>query len=203
MKTLKIFCLAFLFVLPAIAFSQHRVIMKVNYSVNLPVGSFSDHIKNTSFRGWNAGILYRVTEKISVGGTLGFQDFYQKNDRALYKDVEGRDISAVVTNSIQTIPLLATVNYSFTPAKRVQPYIGVGIGANFIMYSQYLGQFANDYNKLGFAARPEVGVFIPFRPEGESGINVAGAFNFMPYKQGDLTNLNNVGFNVGAKFPLR
>jgi opacity protein-like surface antigen len=183
--------------------AQHRVMMNVNYSVNVPIGSFSDYIGNTSFRGWNASITYRLNEKLSIGGTTGFQDFYQKNERALYKDAEGSDISAVVTNSIQTIPLLATVKYDLRPDQRLQPYVGVGVGANFIMHSQYLGQFANDYNKLGFAARPEVGLFMPFRKDGESGLNIAAAFNFLPYKEGDLTNLNNWGISVGAKFPLR
>lgn len=204
MKTSGTISFSLLFLLAGLSIqAQHRVIMDVNYSIHGPVGSFSDYIKNTSFRGWNASITYRVNEKVSIGGVTGFQDFYQKNDRALYKDVQGRDISAVVTNSIQTIPLLATVKYSFSPTQRLQPYVGVGVGANFIMHSQYLGQFANDYNKLGFASRPEIGVFVPFRKDGESGLNVAGAFNWMPYKQGELTNLNSWGISVGAKFPLR
>jgi opacity protein-like surface antigen len=204
MKTLRIIAFLIFFLGSTVwVKAQHRVMMSVNYSVNVPIGSFNDYISNTSFRGWNASITYRLTEKISIGGTTGFQDFYQKNERALYKDAEGSDISAVVTNSIQTIPLLATVKYTLSTNQRIQPYVGVGVGANFIMHSQYLGQFANDYNKLGFAARPEAGLFIPLRKDGESGFNIAGAFNFLPYNQGDLKNLNNWGISVGAKFPLR
>lgn len=204
MKTLRILSFSFLFLTSGIyAYDQRRVMMNVNYSVNVPIGSFSDYIGNTSFRGWNASIAYRLNEKISIGGVIGFQDFYQKNERALYKDAEGSDISAVVTNSIQTIPLLATLKYSLSPGQTLQPYVGVGVGANFIMHGQYLGQFANDYNKLGFAARPEIGLFMPIKKDGESGVNIAGSFNFMPYSQGELKNLNNWGVSVGAKFPLR
>lgn len=204
MKTFRMLCFLTMLLIPGIyTRAQHRVVMNINYSVNIPTGSFADYIGNTSFRGWNANISYRLNEKLSIGGTTGFQDFYQKNERALYKDTEGSDISAVVTNSIQTIPLLATVRYALTTGGSIQPYVAAGVGANFIMHSQFLGQFANDYNKLGFAARPEVGVFIPIRKEGESGINIAGSFNYMPYSQGELKNLNSWGISVGGKFPLR
>jgi opacity protein-like surface antigen len=181
----------------------HRVMMNVNYSVNVPTGNFSDYIGKTSFRGWNASITYRINEKIAIGATTGFQDFYEKTARAMYKDAEGSDISAVVTNSIQTIPLLATVHYSLSAGQSIQPYVGLGVGGNLIMHSRYLGQFATDNNKLGLAARPIAGVFIPVKKDSESGVNISGAFNFMPYKEDGLKNVNSWGINIGAKFPLR
>lgn len=183
--------------------AQHRVLMNLNYSVNVPIGSFKDYISKTSFRGWTASVTYRVNEKIAIGGTTGFQDFYQKNDRALYKDAEGTDISAVVTNSIQTIPLLATIHYSFSPDQVIQPYAGLGIGGNMIMHSRYLGQFATDNNKVSFAVRPEIGLFVPVRKGGESGLNIAGVFNFMPYNEQMVKNLNSWGVIIGARFPLK
>jgi hypothetical protein len=183
--------------------AQHRVMMNVNYSVNLPTGNFKDYLSRTSFRGWTASVTYRINEKMAVGGTTGFQDFYEKTDRALYKDAEGSDISAVITNSIQTIPLLATFHYSLSPEQSIQPYVRLGVGGNLIMHSRYLGEFAIDNNKFGFAVRPEVGLFVPVRRGSETGLNVAGVFNFMPYNEDMLKNLNSWGINIGVKFPLR
>ena len=183
--------------------AQRRLSMTLNYSVSVPTSGFADFIEKTSFRGWNAKLLYRINEPISVGATVGFQDFYEKNERAVYKDEDGYDISAVVSNSIQTIPVLATFQYKMPGVSVIQPFVALGVGANFILHSQYLGQFSNDDTKIGFAARPELGFFIPFRKESDAGVNVSGAFNFMPYKQNNLDNLHNIGINVGAKFPLR
>ena len=206
MKVLQlIFCasLLLLFDTDVQAQGQHRVMMNVNYSVNVPTGNFREYLGKTSFRGLNANITYRINEKIAVGGEIGFQDFYEKTDRAMYKDAEGSDISAVVTQSIQTIPLLATVHYSLSAGQAIQPYVGLGVGGNLIMHSRYLGQFATDNNKLSLAARPVAGIFIPVRTGSESGLNVSGAFNFMPYNEDGVKNVNSWGVNIGAMFPLR
>ena len=204
MKTIRFFYFTLFIILTAISVrAQHRVMMNVNYAVSIPTGSFADYIDNISFRGWNASITYRLNQKIAIGATTGFQDYYKKIDRQVYKDAEGRDISAVISHSIQAIPLLATVHYTISPEQRVQPYVAFGAGANLIMRSRYLGQFADDDNKVKLAARPEVGVFIPIKKESEGGINIAGAFNFSPYNQDDVKNLNSWGITVGAKFPLR
>lgn len=186
-----------------LSLGQQRVMMEANYSINVPSGNFKNYIEKASFRGWNATIAYRVSEKLSIGGTVGFQDFYQKNERALYKNSDGADISAVVTNSIQTIPVLASIQYALMSEGLIQPYIGLGIGANMIMHTEYYGQFGSDQNKLGFAARPQAGVFIPFHTERQLGANLAVVYNLMPYKSNGVENLNNWGVNLGVKFPLR
>lgn len=200
----RVLFVAFLLFITAIDIhAQSRVKLNVNYSVLAPTGNFKEYVSKTSFRGWSANVTYRINKKIAVGATTGFQDYYEKTGRAVYKDVEGSDVSAVVTKSIQAIPLLATLHYHLSSGPSLQPYIGLGVGGNMILHSRYLGQFAVDNNKLGWAARSELGLFIPIRKGGESGVNIAGVFNFMPYNEDDLKNLNSWGVNVGAKFPLR
>jgi hypothetical protein len=182
---------------------ERRLQLDLNYAVGIPGGSFkSDAIENTSTRGWTANLLYNITPNISVGVGTGFQDFYQKYPRAVYKLNEGGEVSAVLTNSIQTIPILAQFQYRLLPGKTVQPYVGVGVGGNMVIYDQYLGEFDNSKSSFKFAARPEVGLFVPFRKEGPAGIHLFGAYNYMPYKMDGIENLNNWGAGVGIKFPL-
>lgn len=175
----------------------------INYAAGIPAGSFkTDAVDKASFRGWTANLLYNITDKMSVGLGVGFQDFYQKYPRAVYK-LDGGEVSAVLTNSIQTLPILAQFQYRFLPGNMVQPYVGVGVGGNMISFDQYLGEFENSKSSFKFAARPEAGVFIPFRKDGPAGIHVFGAYNYMPYKEDGVDNLNNWGAGVGVKFPLR
>jgi len=191
--------------LPVATKAQERELqLDLNYSVGIPAGSFkTDAVNKTSFRGWTANLLYNITDKISVGVGTGFQDFYQKYPRAVYKLSEGGEVSAVLSNSIQTIPVLAEFQYRFLPHNTVQPYVGVGVGGNMIVFDQYLGEFENSKNSFKFAARPEAGVFIPFRKDGPAGIHVFGAYNYMPYKEEGINDLSNWGAGVGVKFPLR
>jgi opacity protein-like surface antigen len=191
--------------IPITTRAQERVLQfDINYAAGIPAGSFkTDAVDKASFRGWTANLLYNITDKISVGLGTGFQDFYQKYPRAVYKLEEGGEVSAVLTNSIQTIPILAQFQYRFLPGNVVQPYVGVGVGGNMVVFDQYLGEFDNSKSSFKFAARPEAGVFIPFRKDGPAGIHVFGAYNYMPYKEDGVDNLNNWGAGVGIKFPLR
>lgn len=192
-----------LFTAGATQAQEGRLNLNINYSINTPTGNFKDVIDKTSYRSWAASLLYGINDKLSVGLGTGFQDFYQKYPRQVYKLADGSDVSAVLTNSIQAIPILAQVQYNFTPQAAVQPYVGVGVGGNLVLYRQYLGEFGDNKNKFGFAARPEAGVFIPFRKGGPSGITLRADYNYMPVKYNDLDGMSNWGAGVGVKFPLQ
>lgn len=195
----------FLASLPVAGRAQERGLqLDINYGIGIPGKSFKeDAVDKTSFRGYTANLMYNITDKISVGVGTGFQDFYQKYPRAVYKLEEGGEVSAVLTNSIQTIPILARVQYQFMPGKTIQPYVGVGVGGNMIVFDQYLGEFDNSTSDFKFTARPEAGLFIPFRKNGPAGINIFGAYNYMPYKTNGVDDLSNWGAGVGIKFPIR
>jgi len=195
--------IAGLFTAGALQAQEGRLNLNINYSINTPTGDFKDFVNKTSYRSWAASLLYGINDKLSVGLGTGFQDFYQKYPRQVYKLEGGGDVSAVLSNSVQAIPLLAQVQYIFTPQARVQPYVGVGVGGNLILYRQYLGEFGSSKNKFGFAARPEAGVFVPFRKGGPAGITLRADYNYMPVNYNDLQGMDNWGAGIGVKFPLQ
>jgi outer membrane protein with beta-barrel domain len=184
--------------------NAQRVKLNINYGVGIPAsGNFKDYVSNTSFRGWNANVLYEINDQWSLGLGVGSQDFYQRYPRGLYKTGEGSDLSAVLTNTVNTMPILIQSQFNLLPEAKVQPYVGLGVGTNLVMYSQYFGEFANNKTKFGFAARPEAGIYIPVGRYKESSIVIGGAYNYLPFKQDALKNLNNIGLHAGFKFPLR
>ncbi len=175
----------------------------ISYNAAIPTGSFKNMISGTSYRGFKADVLYGVSDNISVGLGSGFQDFYQKNPRQLYRLSDGSDMSAVLTYSIQTIPLLLQAKYLFTSGAVVQPYAALGVGGNLISFNELFGEFGNSLTKFGFAARPEAGVYIPFRKGGEAGFSLGASYNIMPFKNGDFQNLNHIGAHAGISIPMR
>lgn len=182
---------------------QGELTLNLNYSISSPVGSFKDFVSKTSYRSWTGSVLYGINDKLSVGLGTGFQDFYEKYPRQTYKLDDGSDISAVLTNSVQSVPLLAEVQYKFTPNAAIQPYVALGVGGNMILYRQYVGEFDNSKNKFGFAARPEAGIYVPFRKGGPAGLTLHADYNYMPVNYNGLDNMNNWGAGIGVKFPLR
>lgn len=200
----KIFAfVAALFALSAAQAQKGLTKLDLGYNVALPMGDFKNTVSDASYRGFQASVLYGINNKLSVGLGTGFQDFYQKYPRQVYKLSDGSDASAVLTNSVQTIPVLATVKYSFTPDAAVQPYAALGVGGNLITYNQLLGEFGGQQSKFGFAARPEAGLYIPFKKDGQSGFSIGASYNIMPFKELGGSNLNNLGLHAGISVPLR
>lgn len=180
-----------------------EVRMTVSLAGASPLGDFKDLVDKTSFRGGDVLILYGINDRFGVGANFGFQDFYQKFPRALYKLSDGSDISAVLTNSVQTIPLLATARYNLKPGGFLQPYLNAGVGGAVVMNKQYVGEYPNEDDNISFALRPGAGIFIPFRKEGEVGVNLGVNYTIISYKQTDVSNLSYLGFTVGIGFPAR
>lgn len=201
MKPLKLI-LIFMAVAITSQAQQGSLRLNVNFTVANPSGSLKDYVEDASWRGWTGNLLYGINDQLSVGLGLGFHDFYQKYPRAVYQLQEGGEISAVLTNSLQTIPVMASVQYKFISKGAIQPYIGTGIGANFIIYNQHVGEFSNSQSNFGFVLRPEAGVYIPISKR-DFGININGIYNYMPYNKNGLDNLNSWGIGAGVRFSLR
>ena len=183
-----------------------EVKMNIQYSYALPVGSFkSDVVSNGSPRGVTGDILYNVNNKLSVGLGLGFQDFYQKYPRALYNTGDKEVTSAVLSNSVQIIPLLAKAEFYPLAGKQsvVQPYITAGAGLGITSFTQYLGEFGRSNNGGSFMAQGGAGIFVPFKKFGHSGFRLGANYNMVSYNRDGFSNFNNVNFQAGLFFPLR
>ncbi len=194
--------LALLFCAGAFA-QENNLTLKLNYSVAVPTGSFKDVVGNTSYRGFGAELMYHTSDKFSVGVETGSQDFYEKYPRGLYKTGDGSDLSAVISNSVQTVPILLKGQYNFLPGKTIQPYVALAAGGNLITYNQYAGQFSSDSKSaFGFAARPEAGIYIPFGKTSAAGFSIGAGYNYMPFKYNGITSLDNFTARAGISFPL-
>jgi hypothetical protein len=184
-------------------YAQERMQMKVGYNFSVPAGaSFKDAVSKPSFRGIAGEITYPLNERIRVGLGASFNDYYQKYPREVYTTNEGH-ISAVMTNSIQTTPILAKLNYEFGKKGFLHPYAGLGAGINWVMYSQYLGEFPDSKSAIKPAISGTAGVNVPFGENKLAGFNLGASFNYLPFNYNDIKNLNNWGVHAGFYFPLR
>jgi hypothetical protein len=183
-----------------------EVKMNIQYSYALPVGSFkSDAISKASPRGITGDILYNVNSKLSVGLGLGFQDFYQKYPRALYNTGDKEVTSAVLSNSVQIIPLLAKAEFYPLGGKQsmVQPYITAGAGLGITSFRQYLGEFGGSNNGGIFMAQGGAGITVSCKKLGNSGFRLGANYNMVPYNKDGFSNFNNINFQAGLFFPLK
>ena len=202
MKTTKIIILSIIFFQTNLFSQQGAWKLSPGYSVAIPMGGLKNLVDETSTRGWNASVMYGITDKASVGIASGFQDFYQKYPRETLHD-QGSDLSAVISNSIQVIPIMLKGKYNFSNEGVIQPFAALATGGNFIQYQKYYGQFVDSRSKFGFAAQPEIGLHIPISKMRKIGLDVAAAYNIMPFKYNDADGLNHIAVKAGINIPLQ
>ncbi len=191
------------FYLPAKAQNQ-PLKLELNYNYSFPTDNFkSDIISNTSPRGFVGNLMYPFSTKWSAGLEYGFQDYYQKYPRALYHLSNTQDISAVVGYSVQQTPILIKAKYFMASKSFIKPYLSLAAGANIIDYKKYYGEFGSSQSNLGFRAQGGLGVLIPFKKTGTSGINIGANYDYAPYHKNGLTDLNSINVRAGIQLQLR
>lgn len=178
----------------------------LQYNYGIPLGDFkNNYIANSSPRGFMGDLSFGLNYKWALGVGVGFQDYSHKYDRSVYNLAENQQVSGVLSNSIQTVPLLFKVYY--TPlggTGLIQPYISAGAGVNFVTYNQYLGEFSSYNNSQGrLAAMADAGVIVPFKKWNNSVSFLLGAsYNYTDFKESGASNLTNLGIHAGFTFAL-
>jgi len=200
MKLVKIL-MALLILSTAAMAQQGQFKVDINYTVGLPTGNLKNLVDKTSFRGGELDLMYGVTDRMHVGLALGTQDFYQKYPREVLHS-DGTDISAVITNSIQVMPIMAKASMKLTSGGPIQPFVSLAAGGNLVQYRKYYGEFSDSRSKFGFAAQPSVGIHIPFS-RGGAGFHIAAGYNYMPFKYNDADGLSHGVVKAGISVPLR
>lgn len=206
MKRINI-ALTLIFLMPCILVNAQKGSLKLNlnYTYAIPLGSLkNDIVSDASPRGFNGELMYQVNNQWGAGLLIGYQDFYQKYPRALYKTGDGETTSAVLSNSVQIMPILAKGQYNFSSKKpaAIQPYVSVGAGLGLINFTQFLGEFGGADNTAGFMVQAGAGIAVPFSKTGKSGFRAGGDYNFVTYNKSDFGNLENIAFKAGVYFTL-
>lgn len=182
--------------------AQNSMQVTLGYNVDIPTGGFKNYITNPAYKGFTAGLAYPFNDQFSLGLNIGYNDFYQKYPRQDYIDGKGSSISAVVSNSIQQVPVTIAANYVLLKKGLIRPYIGAGAGVNFISFDQYLGEFDNPQSMTKLTAIGEAGFLIPLNYNGETALKIGGSYNYVPFNNYGTSNLDSWGLHAGLRFAL-
>jgi hypothetical protein len=207
MKRLKLLPLALLIVMAAQVNAQKGELkLNIHYSYGLPLGDFKTQVvSDGSARGVTGDLLYGISNKFSFGLGLGYQDFYQKYPRALYKTGDNETTSAVLSNSVQIMPVLAKAEIYPMGGTRspVQPYLSLAGGWGIASFTQYLGEFGGSDNTSGLMLQGGAGFAIPFNSSGRAGFRLGANYNMVTYNKNDIGNFNSVNLQAGLYLPLQ
>jgi len=182
--------------------AQNYLNVTVGYGINFPTGSFKDYVSHTAYKGFNASLAYPLNDQLSLGLSVGYNDYYQKYPRQTYSGGEGTTVSAVVSNSIQQIPILLTANYTLIKKGFIRPYVEGGAGVNFATFDQYLGEFDSPNSKARLALTGGAGFYIPLSSYSPTAIKIGGSYNYAPFNSDGVQHLDTWGIEAGIRFAI-
>jgi hypothetical protein len=99
--------------------------------------------------------------------------------------------------------VLIQTDYTLLKTGAVRPYVGAGVGVNFINFDQYLGEFDNPQSMTKLALRGEAGVLIPLSHYSSTALKIGGSYNYAPFNNYGIKTLDNWGVQAGIRFGLR
>lgn len=170
------------------------------WQFNFPI---ANNYANTG-SGWGADMegFYRFSPKIDGGVFVGWHTNNKYVDRKTY--TEGNTaVTSDQYRSLFQLPFGLMVNYNLIQGK-IEPYIGLKLGANYTEFQTYRNTFVNKEDNWGVFASPEIGVnFYPFSTR-DIGFKASGYYGFASnrYKTFDVDYINNMGLRIGVIFEL-
>jgi outer membrane protein W len=168
----------------------------VNYEIGLPLGSMSDYVSKTSFRGFSINGNTYVSDNISVGGSMSWSAYYEKYPRDTYQLPEGA-ITSTVWAKMYIMPLLVNIRYNFMPEGTVRPYVGLGTGVYYIQQETEVGLYTDQRNNWRFGLVPEAGLYYPFGLS-DFGLHARVGYNQVFYHVDPIgSSLGNLTFSIG------
>jgi hypothetical protein len=205
MKQLKIIlAVALIFFGRASVAQQQRLHLALSYNTATPVSSsFKDYVSKTSFRGFQGAVLYNINTSLRVGLQVSWNDLYEKYGRQVYKNEDGSDVSAVLSNTLQFAPVLVKGEYSFIKEGWLQPYVGLGAGISLINVNQYVGEFLyqQSYAKAAFSG--DVGLLIPFSKGSSYGGRISTSYTLSPFNKEGIKTIDTWNVQAGVVIPLK
>lgn len=165
----------------------------ISYNLSWGAGNFTDFISTVSYRGFSLDGRWFVSDRIAVGGMLGWNGFYEKHDLKTYVFDAGAATGKIQSTYYNFTMSVNAFYYPF-PEALIKPFIGVNVGPEYQTLDVQIGRVYNSDDSWQFYIAPEIGTFIQFGENSDVGANLAIRYNYNTY-----TNTR-LGFDNGLSY---
>lgn len=201
MKNIIIFFIVSIVIaIPARAQKMHNL-YGISWELAFPTGNF---VKETSFSGGKFEYRHFVKPNFSLGGTISWNNYEEYVEKQTY---ENANQSAAVTTDNQrfifNLPVTVDGFYYLGGSHQMfQPYVGIGIGAQYSAQEVYYNIYVTDDNNWGFVARPQIGALVKFSEMNNTRFLIGAGYNYSTNKNESfrIDNFQNFWVSIGVSF---
>jgi len=183
------------------AFTQS--IWTLSFEPATPMGDMRNFIEKSTLRGLNGSASWFVSEKITVGMSIQWTGFYQKDERATW-EFDGGAVTATAWKEFYILPLYANAKYHFLDEyeSRLLPFVGLNVGVAYIDQTAQVGTYEFREQSWKFAFAPEVGTRIPMGIERSWGFNLMVRYQMAIYNENNVDMLQFLNYSFGVYWKL-
>ncbi|MGB5377477.1 outer membrane beta-barrel protein [Muriicola sp.] len=175
-------------------FGQHKT--AITYSIGFPIAETSDYFGSTSWLGINLDYHYFVKEKLAIGFSTGGQVF--NDNRGYITETIGTEtVSGFRYNYLNSLPVLVTGSYFFSPSETFSPYVSLGMGLVYNQLNEDVGLYTKKSTGWPLSIRPEIGM--DFEINYNVGVRAAFKYNYVA-SGNDLPSFSYFALNLGFVF---
>ncbi|MCK5846034.1 MAG: hypothetical protein KAG84_01230 [Bacteroidales bacterium] len=166
----------------------------INYNLGWSVGEMNNFINTASYRGFSIDGRKFINDKVTIGGYMSWTGFEEKFERKTYNIDQNTTVTGVGTHTYYNFNMGMNVHYYPLQNGIIKPYLGVNLGPTYQNMMTQIGRYYIEDQSWQFMVAPELGVFIPFGPDSDVGVNTGLRYNLVSYKN------TNYGFTHGVTY---
>jgi hypothetical protein len=176
--------------------AQDGTLARANYTVGFQLSN-TDYLSKPTFRGFGFALGHMFETGFSVNIEANWSNFYQYEKKRTYY-FEGGAITTDLYKYRHQIPVVLALNYTFLKDRffPVKPYLGFGIGLNYIRDKIYYSTYEINEHNAGFLIQPKLGFSLALDEDGDVNAFVEGALNYSSNESSDFQYRRNTSCNL-------
>ncbi len=135
-----------------------------SWNNTFPIGDFNKWVSQPSMAGFDLGGRYFLpANNIAVGFNICWQRVSKEYDHETFTQPDkGLAINATNYRFTWMVPFQAVIAYHLNPGKMVSPYLGLGIGGDYMEHHVLIQEYDIYETYWDFSLTPEIGVLAKF-----------------------------------------
>jgi opacity protein-like surface antigen len=179
-----------------------------SWNITFPMGDFHDWVKETGLAGFDIGGRYFIKGGLAAGFNISWDRVATEYSDGTFT-IPDKGIAITATNYRFTwmVPFQAVIAYHLNPGKMVSPYVGLGIGGDYMEHHLMIQEYDIYKERWDFSLTPEIGVLAKFGNFSNWGALVAFNYkwttNQIEFYEKSSKNLQMLNLKVGLAYIIR
>ncbi len=175
------------------------------WNIIFPIGDFNKWVNKPGLPGFDFGGQYQIQNGLYAGFNIGWERVGKDYPaQTYYVPDKGVAITATNYRFSWLVPFQAVIAYHINPEKLFSPYVGLGIGGDYMEHHLLIQEYDIYEEQWDFSLTPEIGALIKFGQYANWGgliaFNYKWTTNKIDFYETSLKNISMLNLKIGIAY---